>query len=123
MQRIGKAVRPGKAGQREQIGSTKGIFAPPPWPPARGAGRGGRAQNAVLPIRSLEARQKIGEIEELLVADRVEHITHRCVVAASHIVLVRTQRFHEVVLTLASQPRHLLGTGKIRYCPSFSLMR
>jgi hypothetical protein len=68
----------------------------------------------VLPIRSWEARQKIGEIEELLVADPVEYIPHRCVVAASRIVLVRTQRLHEVVLTLASQPRHLLGTGKIR---------
>src|SRR5215813_3068770 len=68
----------------------------------------------VSPIRSLEARQKIGEIEELLIAERVEHIPHRCVVAAPRIALILTQRFHEVILTLASQPRHLLGTGEIR---------
>src|SRR6516165_2214555 len=67
----------------------------------------------VLPIRSWEARQKIGEIEELLVADRVEYLCHGWVIAASRIVLVLAQRFHEIVLTLASQPWHLLGTGKI----------
>ena len=70
--------------------------------------RGG-AQHAVLPIRSWEACQKIGEIEELLIADRVEHFRHRWVIAASRIALIRAQRLHEVVLTLASQPRHLLG--------------
>jgi hypothetical protein len=68
----------------------------------------------VLPIRSWEARQKIGEIAELLIADRVEHFRHRWVVAASRIVLVLAQRFHEIVLTLSSQPRYLLGAGKIR---------
>ena len=65
-------------------------------------------------IRSLEAREKIGEIEELLVADGVEYLCHGWVIAASRIVLVLTQCLHEVALTLASQLRYLLGTGKDR---------
>jgi len=62
----------------------------------------------------LKTRQKIGEIEELLIAALVEHFRHRWIVAASRIVLVLAQCLHEVALTVASQPRYLLGTGKDR---------
>src|SRR5712691_3087571 len=73
----------------------------------------GAARQEVPGRGSWEAREQIGEIAELLVVERVEHIRHRRVVGAARIVLVLTQRLHQVVLTLAGQPRHLLCTGKI----------
>src|SRR5262245_13414405 len=62
---------------------------------------------------SAETREKIGEIEDLLVADRVEYIRHRGIVAAARIVLVFPQRLHEVILALAGKAGHVLLTGII----------
>src|SRR5262249_20601241 len=65
-------------------------------------------------VGSWEAGEKIGQITNLLVADRVEYLWHGGVVGAARIVLVFAQRLHEVVLTLTGQPRHILFAGKIR---------
>jgi hypothetical protein len=62
---------------------------------------------------SAETREKIGEIEDLLVADQVEYIRHRGIVAAARVVLVFPQRLHEVILALAGKAGHVLLTGII----------
>src|SRR5262249_3468729 len=62
---------------------------------------------------SAETREKIGEIEDLLVADRVEYIRHCGIVAAARVVLVFPQRLHEVILALAGKAGHVLLTGII----------
>jgi hypothetical protein len=62
---------------------------------------------------SWAAREKIGEVTDLLVGDGVEDFRHRGVVAAPRIVLIFAQRLHEVVLTLAGEPWDILGAGKI----------
>src|SRR5215467_5918181 len=63
---------------------------------------------------SAETREKISEIEDLLVADRVEYIRHRGIVAAARVVLVFPQRLREVVLTLAGKAGHVLFTRIMR---------
>src|SRR6266850_4708137 len=64
-------------------------------------------------ILSTETREKIGEIADLLVADRVKHIRHRGIVAAARVVFVFAQRLHEVVLALAGKTGNILFTRVI----------
>jgi hypothetical protein len=52
-------------------------------------------------IVSAQPRQEVGQIEDLLVADQVQHIRHRGVVAAARVVLVFAPRLDEIVLALA----------------------
>ena len=64
-------------------------------------------------ISSAETRQKIGQIEDLLVTDQVKNIRHRGIVAAARVVLVFPQRLHEVVLALAGKTGNILFTRVI----------
>lgn len=57
--------------------------------------------------------QKVGEIEDLPVADQVKNIRHRGIVAAARVVLVFPQRLDEVVLALAGEAGNILFTGII----------
>src|SRR5262245_54801334 len=63
---------------------------------------------------SAETGEVIGEIEDLLVADRVEYIRHRGIVTAARVVLVFPQRPHQVILALAGQAGNILFTGIVR---------
>src|SRR5215475_16190966 len=65
-------------------------------------------------VFSAKTGQKVGEIKDLLVIDRVEDISHRGVVAATRVVLVFPQCFHEVVLALAGEARNILFAGIIQ---------
>jgi hypothetical protein len=53
------------------------------------------------------------EIEDLLVADAVQDVRHRSVVAAAAVVLVFAQCFHEVVLALGRDARNVALAGII----------
>src|SRR5262245_7875581 len=79
--------------------------APTWW---RAAFRRGPDRSSLL---ATEASQEIGEVEELSVADRVENVGHRGVVAAPGIVFVFPQGFHQIVLALAGEAWGVLLAG------------
>ena len=58
-------------------------------------------------------REEVSEVGNLLIADRIEHIRHRGVVAAARVVLVFAHGFDEVVFALAGEPGNVLFAGKI----------
>src|SRR5947209_722331 len=60
------------------------------------------------------AGDRVGEVEDVLVAERREHIAHAGVVAPPRIRLVLAQGLDQVVLTLRGDPRHVVGAGEIR---------
>jgi hypothetical protein len=55
----------------------------------------------------------MGEIENIGVGQRINHIRHRSIVSASRIVFVFTQCLDEVILALTGQTRSVLLAGKI----------
>src|SRR5215510_3297471 len=62
---------------------------------------------------SADARQEVGQIEDLLVSDRVQHVRHRGIVGPARVVLVFPQGLHQVVLALAGQAGNALLAGII----------
>src|SRR5690348_15103498 len=61
-----------------------------------------------------DARDVIGEIQYLIVADRGHDLGHRRVVAMAGIVFIAAQRLHQVILALVGDVGHVLLAGKSR---------
>ena len=59
-------------------------------------------------------REVIGELDELRVVDRLEHLGHRGIVASARAVLLLTQRLQKIVLALVGEPRHVVPPRKVR---------
>src|SRR5262249_35855734 len=83
-----------------------------PWQ-AESAGRGEQPGPRRTPPPSLQPREEVGEVDEILVLHGVDNLGHLGVVAASRIVLVAAQRLEQVVLALASKPGNVLLPGVI----------
>ena len=64
--------------------------------------------------RSPQMREVIGELDELRVVDRLEHLGHRGIVASARAALVITQRLQKIVLALVGEPRHFVPPRKVR---------
>src|SRR5882672_114728 len=64
-------------------------------------------------ILSAQAGQKISEVENLLVADFVQNVGHRGIIAAARVVLECPHGFHEVVLALAGEAGNVALAGII----------
>src|SRR5262245_17229620 len=65
-------------------------------------------------VRSTEARDVIGEVQNLLVVDGCQDFGHGGIVTAANIVFVFAQRLHEVILTLAGDARNIIASRQIQ---------
>src|SRR5258705_7662121 len=69
---------------------------------------------AARPTRSPQVRQVIGELDELGIVERLQHLEHDRLVRVPRSAFVVAQGLEQIVLTLVGEPRHRLLTGKIR---------
>src|SRR5450756_466662 len=60
-----------------------------------------------------EARDSVGEIDDLRVGHRRQHLGHGGVVAVPRIVLVFAQRLDQIVLALSGDARNVFAAGQI----------
>ena len=61
-----------------------------------------------------KARDGVGEIDDLCVGHRRQHLGHGGVVAVPRVVLVLAQRLDEIVLALVGDARNAFATGQIQ---------
>src|SRR5262249_44820361 len=60
------------------------------------------------------SREKIGEVENIRVGNRLEHIGHRRIVSGAYVALVLAHRLNEKILPLAGDARDVVAARQIR---------
>src|ERR1043165_613123 len=63
---------------------------------------------------SIQTRQIVGKIDDVLLGDRPDHLVHGGVIAGALGALVVAQRLQQVILPLRRKPRHLIAAGEVR---------
>jgi hypothetical protein len=61
----------------------------------------------------VQAREVIGELDELRVVDRLGHLGYRSIAPPARAVLVFPQRFQQILFAVVGEPRHVVPPGKV----------